>query len=184
MNHFFHALKRFPLFFYKALLCLSASSYVAAIFFVKQKILLPGLQNYPEHISYVIYFLVPMAVVIVCIWFSKMLMPASIDCQICEVELANNSFLPSYLGYFFVALSIPDMSTFVYVYTVIIIFTYLSQTLSYNPLFLLLGFQFYFVTAEDGTKVFLITKQSMKDIKDLELNDLRRMNDFTYIDMR
>ena len=105
------------------------------------------------------------------------------ECQIEEIELASHSFLPNYLGYFFVALSIPNVTTLIYVYAVIFVFTHLSQALSFNPLFLLFGYQFYFVTGEDGTKIFLITKQKMKVYQDAELNNLRRINDFTFIDM-
>lgn len=82
------------------------------------------------------------------------------------------------------ALSIPNITTLIYVYAVIFVFTYLSQALNFNPLFLLFRYQFYFITGRDGTRIFLITKQRMKPYQDAELNDLRRINDFTFIDMR
>ena len=107
------------------------------------------------------------------------------------VYLTKNPFVEdesmntfSYLGYFFVALSIPNLSTLWYVYAVIFVFTHLSKALSFNPLFLLFGYQFYFVTSEDGAKIFLITKQNMKNIQDVDLSKLRRINDFTFIDVR
>ena len=134
-------------------------------------------------VSYIIYLMAPVLVAWLCLRLSKHLSVCGMECQIEEIELASHSFLPNYLGYFFVALSIPNVTTLIYVYAVIFVFTHLSQALSFNPLFLLFGYQFYFVTGEDGTKIFLITKQKMKVYQDAELNNLRRINDFTFIDM-
>ena len=62
----------------------------------------------------------------------------SIEGDIVEVSLANDSYMTNYLGYFFVALSIQkDWISFAVVYIVIFVFTYKSQSLFYNPLFLL-----------------------------------------------
>ena len=177
-------IKHLPQTLFRLLLSFSASAYVVVIFLIKEKILLPWLPQRWVGVSYIIYLTVPALLAWVCILISKHLMVCGMECQITEVELASHSFLPNYLGYFFVALSIPNATTLIYVYAVIFVFTHLSQALSFNPMFLLFGYQFYFVTGEDGTKIFLITKQSMKSHKDAELADLRRINDFTFIDMR
>lgn len=184
MKKFFDAVRHLPFYFFKLLLCLSATSYVIAVFLIKQKFTIRNLENFPACISYVLYLFAPVAIAAVCLLLTRKLTAVSVECQIKEVELANNTFLPIYLGYFFVALSVPDMDTFQFVYLIVFAFTYLSQSLCFNPLFLLFKYQFYFVTAEDGTKIFLITKQNMKSIEDVELDNLRRINDFTYIDIK
>lgn len=174
----------FPRKIFKAMLSFSASAYVIAIYLIKEGIVIPYLTQGLRWISYLVYLLIP--ALIACIWLllSKRMSKCGIECGLCEVELASHSFLPNYLGYFFVALSIPNKETLIFVYIVIWLFTHLSQALSFNPLFLLFGYQFYFVTAEEGTKIFLITRQHMKAYQDVNLCDLRRINDFTFIDMR
>lgn len=99
-----------------------------------------------------------------------------------EVQYANNSFLPSYLGYFFVALSINSLGTLAFVYFVLFIFTYKSQALYFNPLFLLFGYNFYNMKDTSGKTIFLITKDSIKDPAAYFCAKAYRVNDFTFID--
>lgn len=174
-------IRYFPRLIYNLFLSFSASAYVIAIYFIKENITF--LPYGPKYISYIAYLTIPVVVAFLCLRLSKCLPRCGIECQIKEVELASHSFLPNYLGYFFVALSIPDSTTLFFVYFVIFVFTHLSQALSFNPIFLLFGYQFYFVTGEDGTKIFLITQQRMKPYQDAELSNLRRINDFTFVDM-
>ena len=82
-----------------------------------------------------------------CIWSRFILKKGSIEGDIVEVSLANDSYMTNYLGYFFVALCIQkDWISFAVVYIVIFVFTYKSQSLFYNPLFLLFGYNFYTFT--------------------------------------
>lgn len=183
MKKIFRLVKHLPHTMFHLMLSLSASAYVVVVFLIKEGITFSFLPQKLEYISYIIYLMAPVLVAWLCLRLSKHLSVCGMECQIEEIELASHSFLPNYLGYFFVALSIPNVTTLIYVYAVIFVFTHLSQALSFNPLFLLFGYQFYFVTGEDGTKIFLITKQKMKVYQDAELNNLRRINDFTFIDM-
>lgn len=102
------------------------------------------------------------------------------SCQ--ESVLADHEFLPVYLGYFFVALSINNCMTLWFVYAIVFVFTFLTQTQYFNPIFLLFGYHFYHITTEQGTKAFLIAKgKVIRNAKDAEFTDLRRINDTTYI---
>lgn len=102
------------------------------------------------------------------------------SCQ--ECVLADHEFLPVYLGYFFVALSINDCMTLCFVYAIVFVFTFLTQTQYFNPIFLLFGYHFYHITTELGTKRFLISKgKVICNASDMEFTDLRRINDTTYI---
>ena len=183
MNRFLCFIGHLPRIVFDFLLSLSASAYVIVIFLIKDEITLPFFQQL-KYISYAVYIIVPIIMTYIWLQLSQYLAPCAMECKIKEVELASHSFLPNYLGYFFVALSIQDVITLCYVYIVILAFTHLSRALSFNPVFLLFGFQFYFVTGEDGTKIFLITKQRMKPYQDAELGNLHRINDFTFIDIR
>lgn len=99
-----------------------------------------------------------------------------------NVEYANDAFLPSYLGYFFVALDVPNYETLCFVYPLIFVFTFLSQTLYFNPLFLIFGYHFYNLTTANNVRVFMITKKKFKDPKTISFPSLKRINDFTFID--
>lgn len=102
------------------------------------------------------------------------------SCQ--ECVLADHEFLPVYLGYFFVALSINNCMTLCFVYAIVFVFTFLTQTQYFNPIFLLFGYHFYHITTEQGTKAFLIAKgKVIRNAKDVEFTDLRRINGTTYI---
>ena len=102
--------------------------------------------------------------------------------DVVSIEHANNSFLPSYLGYFFVALSINSWQTLTFVYTTLFVFTYRSQALYFNPLFLLYGYEFYNVTTSSNVTLFLISRENFRSPKDVVINKAFRINDYTLID--
>ena len=54
-----------------------------------------------------------------------------------ECSLADQEFLPVYLGYFFISLSVPDDITMLFLYIIVFVFTFISQTQYFNPIFLL-----------------------------------------------
>ena len=114
--------------------------------------------------------------------FTRFLSSDSIEGNVKDIEQANNAYLPSYLGYFFVALSVPDIETLVWVFLILFVFTYFSQTLYFNPLFLLWGKHFYYVTTKNNVKIFLITKKALRTTSDAEFEKLKRINDYTFID--
>jgi hypothetical protein len=102
--------------------------------------------------------------------------------EVVSIEHANNSFLPSYLGYFFVALSIGNWETLWFVYGVLFVFTFLSQALYFNPLFLLFGYEFYNITTKNGTVIFLISRQRYKKPGEIQMEVAYRINNYTFIE--
>jgi hypothetical protein len=102
--------------------------------------------------------------------------------EITDIEHANNSFLPSYLGYFFVALSISDWQALFFVYSILFVFTFLSQALYFNPIFLLFRYEFYNVKTKSGTTIFLISRAQYKMPKDVIISTARRINNYTFIE--
>lgn len=183
MKKSIHRIKYLPRILFNLLLSISASVYVVVIYLIKEEIVFTFFPTRIAYLSYIFYLVAPVVIAYICLCLSNYLPKCDMACPIVEVELASHSFLPNYLGYFFVALSIPNLTALSCVYAVILIFTYLSQALCFNPFFLLFKYQFYFVTGEDGKKIFLITKQKMKQYSDIVLDNLRRVNDFTFIDM-
>ncbi len=100
-----------------------------------------------------------------------------------SIEAANDMFLPSYLGYFFVALSVPSVELFLLVFGIISIFIFYSRISYFNPIFFLFGFNFYYITNSNKVKVLLITKKQLKKPADAEFTKLKRINNYTFIDM-
>lgn len=175
---------------FRLLLTFNATSLLLLIYLVQQGHSLAKLfPNYtyiaawPNMVSYLLYFSVPVLLTCLSIWLSKWL--GSDEFQKGEVESlehANNSFLPSYLGYFFVALSIGNWETLWFVYSVLFIFTFLSQALYFNPLFLLFGFEFYNIKTTNGTAIFLISRCKYKKPSEIKIAQAYRINNYTFME--
>lgn len=172
---------------YRLFLSLNSVSLFAAVYLIKEEIILNSLRDwfqciYPI-ISYCVYLIIPFLLTFLSILLSKYLSHDQIDTNSIQlVEPANNQFLPTYLGYFFVALSIPNLTTFYIVFLMIFSFTYYSQASYFNPLFLFFRFNFFFLTNNKNIKVFLITKQNLKNPDNINLSRLKRINDYTFLD--
>jgi hypothetical protein len=135
---------------FRLLLCFNATSLLVIIFLVQKGHALgyflanagclSWLSTLPNAVSYILYLLVPLLSTGLSILLSSRLgRDAFKQGEVANIEHANNSFLPSYLGYFFVALSIGNWETLVFVYAVLFTFTFLSQALYFNPLLLIFG---------------------------------------------
>lgn len=167
-------------FLYKVLLSLNAIMLLIVVYFVKEKIWLPYIEKY----SICVYILVLLGFTFVCLLVANFLRTDILEGGIVGVEMANDSYLPSYLGYFFVALSIPsnDSFTMCFVFAILFVFTFFSQTMYYNPLFLLFGYRFYYITKKNNMKIFIITRREILNTEDLDFKKLKRINAFTFID--
>jgi hypothetical protein len=185
---------------FRLLLTFNATALLVIIFAVKSGFTLQKLFDYldlelytrlgiekwisilPNFISYFIYVLIILLLTKFSIWVSSKLGKDPFQSgEILSIEYANNSFLPSYLGYFFVALSINDLDTLVFVYVLLFIFTFFSQALYFNPLFLVFGYSFYNLTTKNGAKIFLISKAQFKTPNNIEI-EANRINNYTFID--
>lgn len=174
-------------FIYRLLLTFNATSLIIVIFLIKEEITLNGLHEklncLPNYISYLIYFSLPIILTYLSLFISNFLGNSNISKgSITEVENANNAFLPSYLGYFFVALSVNNCETLIFVFAILFAFTFLSQTLYFNPLFLIFGYHFYNISTSNKAKLFVITKNEINKVDDVGFTSLKRINNFTFID--
>jgi len=169
------------------LLTFNATSLILVIFLIKEEktinYLNQRLINLPDLVSYLFYFTIPVFLTYISILISKFLGNANVTKgSIVEVENANNAFLPSYLGYFFVALSVNNSETLVFVFLILFVFTFLSQTLYFNPLFLIFGYHFYNISTKNKARLFIISKNEINKVDDVEFPKLKRINNFTFID--
>lgn len=168
---------------FRLLLTFNATSLLVIIFMVHQGYSLGWLSHLPSAVSYGLYVLVPLLLTWLSILLSSKLGRDEFQKgEVTSIEHANNSFLPSYLGYFFVALSIGNWETLWFVYAVLFTFTFLSQALYFNPLFLIFGYEFYNVTTKNGTAVFLISGKKYKNPSDVQVSTAYRINNYTFIE--
>lgn len=167
---------------YRILLTFNAISPMLVTFLIKQRYPIPCLDKFPIWVSYIVFIIIPVILTWISLLLKTYLSKDSIECEIKDVEQANNAFLPSYLGYFFVALSVQTVETMIFIYVMLFVFTFVSQTLYFNPLFLCFGYHFYYIITAENIKQFIISKRKIRRTKCLNFASLRRINNFTYID--
>ena len=152
------------------------------VYLIKERYYLPCLVEQPVWISYIVFLLIPILLTLVSILMRKLLSRDEVKCQLLNVEEANNAFLPSYLGYFFVALSVPSTEAMIFIYIIVFTFTYFSQTLYFNPLFLLFRYKFYYITTENNVRLFIISKKEINKASGTIFPKLRRINNNTFLE--
>ena len=74
------------------------------------------------------------------------------------------------------------LQTLIFVYGVLFAFTFLSQALYFNPLFLLFGFEFYNIKTMSGAGIFLISRNGYKTPSDIVIDRAYRINNYTFIE--
>lgn len=165
---------------YRVLLTANSIILLLMVYFVKEKIWIKIFGIY----TVILYALIPLCLAFICILLSHLLSNDCMNGDILGIELANDAYLPSYLGYFFVALSIPtnDILTLLFVFSILFLFVFCSQALYYNHLFLILGYKFYYVTNSKSMKIFIISKRELRICDSFTFNKLKRINNYTFID--
>ncbi len=175
--------------FYRLFLTLIALSLAVVVFMTKVDIAL--LNALDEKWADIPHYLSFSGYVVACIllaWFSlfmaRFLSSDHMSQDSVErLEQANDIFLPSYLGYFFVALSTPNWEVFLFVFSIILILIFFSRAGYFNPLYFLFGYRFYYITTTRSVTVLLITKRRLKVPSDIHFDKIKRVNDFTFIDV-
>ena len=101
----------------------------------------------------------------------------------CEnIDEVNNDFLANYLGYFFIGIGLDNCHTLVCIYIIVFIFTFASQTQFFNPMLLLIGYKYYYITTDKGTKIMIISRQTYRNAKELQTENLKRLSDTGFIE--
>ncbi len=180
---------------YKLWLTLCSLLLTSTVFLVKENIYFSDLSKYidnnsiktfveaiPVTLSCVLYFCLVVICTLISLYITRFLSDEQIPPnRITTIESANDAFLPSYLGYFFVVLSANDHGTFLYVFSLIFVFIFFSKISYFNPIFLLLGYKFFYLTNKDGLKIVVITKKELKIPNQVNFYNLKRINNYTFI---
>ncbi len=171
-------------FLYQLFLAFNSTWLIVVVYLVKEKYEFIFLDKYQTCYSWILFVAIPIILSALSFLIAKKLPRDTLNNNsVLEIELANNNFLPTYLGYFFVSLGIEDISTLIVVFTIIYVFTFLSQTLYFNPIFLLFGYHFYFIKTSRNIKIFLITRKQLKTPGENGFENLRRINNYTFIEL-
>ena len=133
-------------------------------------------------ITYLAYLTVPFLLTLTSLGICKLLATSNIN-KVVSLETANNDFLANYLAFFFVALSVKGMAVFWMVFGMTILFTFVSRVSYFNPVFLVFGFNFYYVHTGENVKVMLISRKKLKPPQSFEAMSVRRINDYTFIEI-
>lgn len=164
---------------YKTILTINATSWMIIIYAIKEEWTIGKL---PFYFFGILMLFIPILLSWISILLSHFLGTDSLTkCE--EYSLADNEFLPTYLGYFFLSVGISEDTTMWIVYAIVFIFTFVSQTQYFNPIFLLFGYHYYHILTPKGTRVFVIAKgKVLRNKNEISFNNLRRLNDTTYIE--
>jgi len=133
-------------------------------------------------ITYMGYLAIPFLLTLLSLGICKLLSKSTIN-KVISLETSNNDFLANYLAFFFVALSVKGMAVFWMVFGMTILFTFVSRVSYFNPIFLVFGFNFYYVYTGENVKVMLISRKKLKNPQTFESMSVRRINDYTFIEI-
>ena len=158
---------------------INSTSWVLILYAIKKHW---TIYNIPIWICGIIFLIIPVLLSVLSLLLFKFLGDDKLEkCK--EFSLADNEFLPVYLGYFFVSISVNDFTTMIFVYSLIFVFTFLSQTQYFNPIFLLFGYHYYHILTNEGTRIFVIVRgKVIRNKNNVKFEKLKRINDTTYIE--
>lgn len=170
--------------FLRLIMTFSSISFFLIIYLVHNKIDFIPIISEKFKFSFIIYFFyifIPFVLGFFSILISKLLSYSEIK-KVNSIETANNDFLANYLAFFFVALSIDDLTTFWIVLGMTTLFTFFSRVSYFNPVFLVFGFNFYYVRTSENVKIMLISKQKLRNPDEFSSMQVRRINDYTFME--
>lgn len=172
---------------------LASSLLIVSLYFIKAQVTLFSLDIiWLDTILTMFVFLgIPLVLSVLFVLLTKAVSPNdSLRQPVQKVSSANKDYLPVYLSYFFVSLSIPGnveegiaYGVLVVFILVIWIFTSLTTTYYFNPLLLLMGYKFYNVTSNNGIQLFIISKRNIrKNETNITFPKLKKMTELVYIE--
>jgi hypothetical protein len=163
-------------------LTLSSVSFFLVVFLVQNEIIPCGSQfEKLKWLFYLGYLTIPFILALLSLSLCKKLSNSTLK-KVDAIETSNNDFLANYLAFFFVALSVKGIESFCVVFGLTILFTFYSRVSYFNPVFLVFGYNFYYILTEEKVKIMLISKRKLKNPNSFEAMTVKRINDYTYFE--
>lgn len=160
----------------RLLLTFSSTSWMLVIFIIKTHFTVWGL---PGWVFSLICIFCAILLSYGALQFTKLLDIDELG-ELKEISLADNDYIPVYLGYFFVSLSIADGYTLFFVYTMVLILLTMLD-MYFNPIFIFWGYHYYHVVTSEGTRAFVIIRSNERNPKNISGKNIRRLNNWTFI---
>lgn len=165
-------------------------SLLIAIFLINNSIemnVFRGLSIFQYKLSGCISFSLYLAVCILLTWLSSLLFKKFqkqdiLNRNIQNIESADGIFLPTYIAYIFVGLSVKGITELCFCFGVLVAICYSAQIYLFNPIFYLLGYRFFFITNSKKQKILLMTKRRILLSESHDFNGVHRINDYTYVE--
>lgn len=191
MKKIFNLIDKLVDFLLMLVMSVASTALLPAIYFIKSSY---SVIDFGIDYSMLLNFVLYIATAVLLSRFSLYLMGKrasdSINNEVSEIKPVNNDYLPIYLGYIFVSLSLPnpasgqvDIFLLVLIYVMICMFVTCSKSLCFNPLFVIFGYGYYLVNTTSNTKVFVITKQKIgKGSKRITFPNLTKINEIVFLD--
>ena len=174
------------------IMALASTSLLPVIYFIKSEVKVFHTRCNCVNVMLDLLLLlgIPVVLSVLSLMWMKSQSKDSIDNSVNEISPVNHEYLPVYLGYIFVSLSMPNMQdggvqwmTLTIVYFLICLFVTCSKTLCFNPIFIVFGYRYYQVTTNNGVKVFVISRKTIRKGGDKPtFPHLRKVNELVYID--
>ena len=121
-------------------------------------------KDYTCFISKIIYLALPVIISFITIKLASLFNKEFIEPEIISSEEINVNFIPTYLGYFFVALSFNNdikISSVTLVFLILCFFVLVGSKHFYNPLFYISGFKLYKIKTKDGFESVIYSKKEI-----------------------
>lgn len=173
---------------------LASSLLIASLYFIKAQVTLFSIGVFwlDTILTMFVFLGAPLLLSVLFVLLTKAVSPNdSLMLPVQKVSSANKEFLPVYLSYFFVSLSIPGnveeglaYGVLVVFILIIWIFTSLTTTYYFNPLLLLMGYKFYNVTSNNGIELFVISRRVIrKNETNIIFPKLKKLTEIVYIEI-
>ena len=169
-------------FLYRGLLSFNSTALILVIYYIDKIDKLNWFPNLSKFAQIILFLAFPVFTTILGVLLGKFLPSDEIKLKATSIELVNNSYLPSYLGYFFVAVSVSQNMTLWVVYGILFVFTYVAIQQYFNPILMLFDYKYYNIITANNVRILVITKKELRSDNDIFCCCLKRINDRTFID--
>jgi hypothetical protein len=166
---------------YEVLNAISVTAWIVVIYAIKEKWTFD--ERIPPLAVSVVLTLGMIGVGALSLFLTRFLGKGNLE-KCAEVEQADSSFLPSYIGYFLVAFSISNTHQLLVAFVFISIFIFFIRWQTFNVTYIFWKYHCYHVTTEKGTKLFVLCQREIRSTNDCIFQNLRRINNTTYIERR
>lgn len=107
--------------------------------------------------------------------------------EVHDLRPLEAQLVPTFVGMFVISFELAEMDMGLAIWALVMLFGFwsiFSRVSYYNPLLSLMGYRFYEAKVTCGDDVYIVIITRRRDLKKgLKLDDLRRVNNYTYMEV-